>query len=164
MERFSPETLGLLRRTAEVEIETRLAAGRPVHRTVIWVVVDDRDHVLIRSYLGAKARWYREALAQKVASILVGDRRVDVRVEPAADEARVEACSRVLREKYPGRRSTEEMLRPEILDTTLEVFPSKRAAQRASFELRSADMGLKSGMNLDDVEALLDEVEGPLRR
>lgn len=131
MERFSPETLDLLRRTAEVEIETRLAAGRPAHRTVIWVVVDDRDHVLIRSYLGAKARWYREALAQKVASILVGDRRVDGRVEPAADDARVEACSRALREKYPGRRSTEEMLRPEILDTTLEVLPPKRAAQRA---------------------------------
>ncbi len=129
MERFTADTLDVLRRTAEVEIETRMAAGEPVHRTVIWVVVDEAHRVLVRSYLGAQARWYREALAQKAASILVGDRRVDVRIEPAADDARVEACSRALNEKYPGRRSTEAMLRPEILDTTLELSPAESVAR-----------------------------------
>ena len=123
MECFTSEALDLLRLTAEVEIETRMAAGEPEHRAVIWVVVDEEDRVLIRSYLGAKARWYREAVAEHAAAIIVGDHRVDVRIEAAGDDERVAACSRALEGKYPRRRSTEAMLRPEILDTTLELLP-----------------------------------------
>ena len=141
MDRFPPETLDLLRRTAELEIETRMAAGRPVHRTVIWVVVDQADRVLIRSYQGRRARWYREALAEEAASILVNHSRIDVRVEPAQDDERIQACSRALEAKYPGRSSTQAMLRREILDTTLELLPS----QRGSLRIESADLGLKGG-------------------
>jgi hypothetical protein len=125
MERFSDEDLDLLRRTAEVEIETTMGAGEPSHRTVIWAVVDEADRVLIRSYQGAQARWYREALASGTAVILAGDSRIAVRIEPATDDERVTACSKALEAKYPGRRSTEAMLRHEILDTTLELLPAE---------------------------------------
>lgn len=123
MDRFGPETLQLLRRTKEVRIETRMAPGGPVHRTVIWVVVDEAGRVLIRSYRGAQARWYRQALEAGTAAVLLGGTRIEVRVERAIDQARVTACSAALEAKYPGRRSTDEMLRPEILDTTLELVP-----------------------------------------
>lgn len=123
MERFSDDDLHLLRRTAEVEIETRPAADEAVHRTIIWVVVDPADRVLIRSYQGARARWYREALASRTGVILAGDSSVAVRVEPATDDERIKACSRALEAKYPSHGSTQAMLRQEILDTTLELLP-----------------------------------------
>ncbi len=128
MERFTDEDLGLLRRMAEVEIETRMAAGTRVHRTVIWVVVDPADRVLIRSYQGAQARWYREALASRTAVILVGESRIGVRVDPVADGERIAACSRALEAKYPSHGSTQAMLRQEILDTTLELLPAEPEA------------------------------------
>jgi len=124
MDDLEPQTLDLVRRSAEVEIETRMSADEPVHRTVIWVAVDEVGRVLARSYRGAQARWYREALASGTASIVIGDMRIDVRVGPARDEERVAACSRALEAKYPGRSSTQAMLRPEILDTTLELMPA----------------------------------------
>jgi len=40
---FDPETLGLWDKTAEIQIETSRGDGAPVHRTVIWIVVD-RDN------------------------------------------------------------------------------------------------------------------------
>ncbi|MEJ7751665.1 MAG: DUF2255 family protein [Candidatus Limnocylindrales bacterium] len=128
MECFTSEALDLLRLTAEVEIETRMAAGEPEHRAVIWVVVDEEDRVLIRSYLGAKARWYREALASRTAVIIAGELRIGVRVDPAADGERITACSRALQAKYPRHGSTQAMLRQEILDTTLELLPAEPEA------------------------------------
>lgn len=104
-------------------IETRPATGDGLHRAVIWVVVDEADRVLIRSYLGAAARWYREAVAAKAATVVVGDSRIDVRVEGAQDEERVAACSRALEAKYREGSSRWAMLRAEILDTTLELLP-----------------------------------------
>ncbi len=39
-----------------------------------------------------------------------------------------------------------------------------RADQSASFSIKPFDMGLKAGFELDDIEGLLDRLEGPLRR
>jgi hypothetical protein len=39
-----------------------------------------------------------------------------------------------------------------------------RASQSASFSVKPFDMGLKAGFELDDIEGLLDRLEGPLRR
>lgn len=72
MDDLEPQTLDLVRRSAEVEIETRMSADEPVHRTVIWVVVDEAGRVLARSYRGAQARWYREALASGTVSASPG--------------------------------------------------------------------------------------------
>ena len=66
---FSQDELDLIDRTQEVEIETSAPDGA-THRTIIWVVVDG-DSVFIRSYRGANARWYREALAHPAVALHV---------------------------------------------------------------------------------------------
>ena len=55
---FGSADLARIDAAQEVEIETQ-APGGSAHRTIIWAVVDDAE-VLIRSYRGATARWYRE--------------------------------------------------------------------------------------------------------
>jgi hypothetical protein len=113
----------LLRKTREVRIETSRGEEAPRHRTIIWVVVDDADRVLVRTYLGPGSRWYREALASGRARLIVADRTVECRVERAADADRVQACSDGLRAKYRRGASLEAMLRDEVLSTTLELHP-----------------------------------------
>ena len=65
---FEPEVLRLLAETREVRIETQRPASAP-HSTIIWVVVDGED-VFVRSWLGARARWYREAVANPEVTIV----------------------------------------------------------------------------------------------
>lgn len=119
---FDAATLDVLRERREVRIETR-SAGEAVHRTIIWVVVDDRDRVLVRSYRGAGARWYREALSGRPVALEVDQTSLPVGIEVAADPERVAACSRALEAKYAGDPATPAMLRDEVLGTTLELTP-----------------------------------------
>lgn len=118
------ELLERLRSEIEVEIETRRAADAPPHRTIIWVVVDAHDRILIRSYRGAGARWYREATSGTPTALVVGDEIVAVSVEHARDAERIRACSAELERKYAGDPSTPAMVRDEVLDTTLELHPA----------------------------------------
>ena len=118
---FGAELLDRLRQEIEVDIETRPAAGAEPHRTIIWVVVDDRDRVLVRSYRGAGARWYREATSGTPTALVVGDEVVPVTVEHARDDDRIRACSAELERKYAGDPATPAMVRDEVLDTTLEL-------------------------------------------
>lgn len=117
---FSRQILDRLRDEIEVRIETRAAADAPAHRTIIWVVVD-AGRVLVRSYRGAGARWYREALAGTEVALIVNGDRLPVSVERATDEERVAACSAELERKYAGDPATPAMLRDDVLDTTLEL-------------------------------------------
>jgi hypothetical protein len=119
---FDASDLALLRQEDEIEIETSATEEGPTHRTIIWVVVDDRDRVLIRSYRGPGARWYREISARPESRILVRERSLPVRAIPANDDDRIEACSAGLRRKYAGDPAMPGMLR-EHLETTLELFP-----------------------------------------
>ena len=114
--------LALLRDEQEIEIETSASDGAPLHRTIIWVVVDERDRVLIRSYRGPGARWYREITAHPDARVHVQGQALDVRAIPAADADRVAACSDGLRRKYAGDSAMPRMLR-DHLETTLELVP-----------------------------------------
>jgi hypothetical protein len=114
--------LDALRDAEEVEIASAATEAGPWHRAIIWVVVDDRDRVLIRSFRGASARWYREVMARPDCRILVGDRMIEVRAVPAADEESIAACSEGLRHKYAGQPSMPAMVR-DYLDTTLELVP-----------------------------------------
>ena len=50
-DRFAPDVLGRFRDEEEVRIETSRGPDAPTHRTIIWIVVDDRDRVLVRSVL-----------------------------------------------------------------------------------------------------------------
>lgn len=120
---FAPDILDRLRTTREVRIETRRASDAPAHRTVIWIVVDDRDRVLVRSFRGERGRWYREALAHPACTVWIGSEAVDVRAEPAADPDRVVATSAALAEKYAKSSSLPYMVQADVLETTLELLP-----------------------------------------
>lgn len=120
---FDPDLLERLRSTEEVEIETCAAPGAPVHRTIIWIVVDEQDRVLIRSYRGPGARWYREATLQPACALLVSGESVAVSVVPARDAERIGACSRGYLAKYASQRATPQMLDETNLPTTLELLP-----------------------------------------
>jgi hypothetical protein len=125
--RFDAAMLDRLRRERRVRIETRRHAGGPVHRTTIWIVVDDAGHALIRSWRGAGARWYREATGGQSAALIVGRDAIPVSIVHATDAARVASCSRELESKYAGDPATREMVAEEVLDTTLEVMPATAA-------------------------------------
>ena len=121
--RFDAATLDRLRRERRVRIETRRHQGGPVHRTIIWIVVDDAGRALIRSWRGAGARWYREATGGQATALIVGRDVVPVTVVRASDAERVASCSRELEAKYAGDPATKQMVADEVLDTTLEVIP-----------------------------------------
>ncbi len=123
-EGFSSADLTRLRAEREVQIETSAGEHGAVHGTVIWVVVDRLDRVLIRSYRGPGARWYREATANPVARLNAGDRVIPVHVNVVDDAARIEACSDGLLRKYAGDSATPQMVSDEVLGTTLELTPA----------------------------------------
>lgn len=120
---FDRATLEQLRSVEEVEIETSAAPGAERHRTIIWVVVDEGDRVLIRSVRGPAGRWYREALAHPACVLHDGDLAVAVTALPATDAERVAACTRGYLAKYAGDRSTPLMLTAANLPTTLQLLP-----------------------------------------
>lgn len=119
---FEQPDLDLLRSEEEIEIETRSAATEARHRAIIWVVVDEQDRVLIRSYRGPSARWFREVVEQPDCLIHVAGHVLEARAEPATDPERVAACSEGLQAKYAGHSATPSMLR-SYLETTLELVP-----------------------------------------
>ena len=121
---FAADVLDRLRHDIEVDIETRPTVDAPPHRTIIWVVVDAKDRVLIRSYRGATARWYREATSGTPTALLIGDEVVPMAVEHARDDERIRACSAELERKYAGDPATPAMVRDDVLDTTLELRPT----------------------------------------
>ena len=106
----------------EVRIETRSASGE-VHKTIIWTA--EHDGVLyVRSYLGPRGRWYREAVANPDVAILVNRRRIEARAVPATDPTSVEACSAGLTAKYPRSQSLRAMLVDDVLPTTMRLEPA----------------------------------------
>jgi hypothetical protein len=121
--RFAPDVLKQMRTRRQVRIETRRAPGAPVHRTIIWVVVDDHDRVLIRTWRGPTSRWYREALAQPDCVLWLGEDAVDVHVGAAPDPERVAAASQGYETKYAGDPAVRGMVAEPVLPTTLELKP-----------------------------------------
>ena len=120
--RFGPDELALLAQTKEIEIETAMPGG-PAHRTIIWVVVDG-DDAFIRSYRGATARWYSEAVANPEVTIHADDVALPARAVAAIDPESVRRTSDALVRKYTGRGGLEPMLGQDVLDTTLRLLPS----------------------------------------
>jgi hypothetical protein len=120
---FSPDILDRLRTAREVRIETQRGPEAAVHRTVIWIVVDDRDRVLVRSWLGERGRWYREVLVNPECVLWLGDQAIPVHAEPATDPERLAAASAGLSNKYARSSSLPSMLAPHVLPTTIELRP-----------------------------------------
>jgi hypothetical protein len=124
--KLDPETLAVWQRTPEIEIETSRGGGAPIHRTVIWIVVDGED-AYVRSVRGAAGRWYRELRANPHGAIHADGRRVAVEAQAVTDAATIETVSQRLREKYEARWAgpTASMLREETLGTTLRLVPAE---------------------------------------
>jgi hypothetical protein len=107
----------------EVEIETRQGDDAPVHRTIIWAVVDDGE-VFVRSLRGTRGRWYRELIAQPDAVVVhVSGESFPVQAVEATDPESVERTSEALRRKYGDSRSLESMIADDILETTVRLEP-----------------------------------------
>lgn len=124
MSEFDRSVLELIDGERTVRIFTRAGPGREVHRTIIWVVVDDEGRVLVRSVRGRRGRWYRELVANPTGVLEAADQQIPFLAVPADDEERIEACSRGFRAKYRPGGSLDSMLQPDILDTTLELRPA----------------------------------------
>ncbi|MDQ3880995.1 MAG: DUF2255 family protein [Chloroflexota bacterium] len=121
-ERFDDETVALIDRTDEVDLETRSPGGQS-HRTTIWIMVDGGD-VYVRSVRGPNGRWYRELMASGEATLRVAGRQLAVRPMLADDQPSIEACSEALRRKYTGVPGFEPMFREHTLPTTVRLVPA----------------------------------------
>jgi hypothetical protein len=121
---FDPDILKTLDQTDEIEIETSRSPGAAVHRTIIWIVVDDGVPYL-RSVRGPAGRWYRELVANPRGVVHAGDTSVPVLAAAASDAQTVARVSQALERKYLARWAgpTAAMLRDETLPTTLRLEP-----------------------------------------
>jgi hypothetical protein len=116
---FDADTLRELRRVREVAIRTE---KHPKTAVVIWVVVAD-DEVFVRSWRGAKGRWYKDLAAGGFATLEFADRQLAVRAIPASEPTAVARASREFVQKYQPSAHAQEMVRAEILPTTLRLEP-----------------------------------------
>jgi hypothetical protein len=118
---FPKDTLALIDRTGEVDIETRSPKGS-THSVPIWIVVDG-DDVFIRAVRGPTSRWYRELVADPGALVVKG-KRIPVRALVARDGVSVTRASDGYRKKYRKGGSLDSMLVPAVLPTTLRLEPA----------------------------------------
>ena len=115
---FDADTLRALHEVKEVRIRTE---KHPKTAVVIWVVVE--DGVFVRSWLGDKGRWYQDLAAGGPAIVEFGARRLAVQAIPASDPDTVARVSREFLRKYQPSSHAREMVRSEILPTTLRLEP-----------------------------------------
>jgi hypothetical protein len=119
---FASDDLQRLAAAEEVEIETQAAEG-PVHRTIIWIVVDGSD-AFIRSFRGHPARWFREATANPAVAIHLDGRRLPATAIPATDPDSIERISTALKAKYAhDPTSLATMLEPAMIDANFRLEP-----------------------------------------
>jgi len=119
MTNFDADTLRELRDVQEVAIRTE---KHPKSAVVIWVVVAD-DEVFVRSWRGAKGRWYRDLAAGGPATLEFAGRRVAAQAFPASDPSAIARASREFLRKYQRGSHAQEMVRSETLPTTLRLEP-----------------------------------------
>ncbi len=120
--RLDPRLLAMLAAANQIRIETRRGPRRPLHTTVIWVVVED-GQVYVRSYRGRTARWFREIRANPNAVVLRGGKRIPVRAALVRSAVTIARVSAAYLTKYAGSPYAAEMIRAEILPTTLRLEP-----------------------------------------
>ena len=118
MSRFDAKTLSDLHEAHEVTIRTE---RHPDAAVVIWVAVTE-DEAFVRSFRGAKGRWYRDLAAGGPATLELGDRRLAVQAVPA-DDAAIARASREYLRKYGSSSYAQAMVKPDILSTTLRLEP-----------------------------------------
>jgi hypothetical protein len=89
---------------------------------VIWIVVAD-DEVFVRSWLGVRGRWFRDLAAGGPATLEFAGRRIEVQSFPDNDADSVARASAEFLRKYQPSSHAREMVRAEILSTTLRLEP-----------------------------------------
>lgn len=52
----------------------------------------------------------------------------------------------------------------DVVNEALRAGLARRPTTLPPFEVKARDMGLRPGFDLDDIEGLLDRLEGPYRR
>jgi hypothetical protein len=119
MTTFDTDTLHALRDVQEPRIRTD---KHPRSAIVIWVVVD-RDDVFVRSWLGTRGRWYQDLAAGGPATLEFAGGRLAVQAIPAGDPDSITRTSREILRKYRHSSHAQEMVRDEILPTTLRLEP-----------------------------------------
>ena len=119
MANFDADTLRELRDVQEVTIRTE---KHPNTAVVIWVVVADEE-VFVRSWAGTRGRWYRDLAAGGPATLEFAGHQLKVQAIPASDADAVARASREFLHKYRTSSHSQEMVRPEILPTTLRLEP-----------------------------------------
>ena len=119
MPTFDADTLRALHEVREPVIRT---AKHPGTAVVIWVMVDGED-VFVRSWLGTKGRWYKDLAVGGPATLEFAGRQLAVRAIPAGDQASVERDSREILRKYRHSSHAGEMVRADILATTMRLEP-----------------------------------------
>ncbi|SEP32752.1 hypothetical protein SAMN02990966_05115 [Rhodospirillales bacterium URHD0017] len=119
MTNFDADTLRALRDAKEVAIRTE---KHPKSAVVIWVVVAG-DQLFVRSFRGAKGRWYRDLAEGGPATLEFGGRRLAVQAVPANDETAIARASREYLAKYGSSSYARAMVQPDVLPTTLRLDP-----------------------------------------
>ena len=119
---FAEDDLARIRAAEEIQIETQAPDG-PVHRTIIWIMVDG-DDVFVRSVKGTSGRWFREATANPAVAVHVEGRRVPATAIAATDPDSIDRINRALTAKYTGIDGYDEMLEPAVLSTNFRLEPA----------------------------------------
>ena len=119
MAKFDADTLQELRDVKELRVRTE---KHPKSAVVIWIVVAD-DEVFVRSWLGPRGRWYRDLAAGGPAVLEFAGRRIEVNASPVNDADSIARASAKFLRKYEPSSHAREMVRSEILSTTLRLEP-----------------------------------------
>ncbi len=126
MKAFPPADLTRLRREAEVRIEPAAQDRERPAKPIIWVVVANDGDIFVRSYLGARGKWYQRLRRDPRATLHLGRTRLSVRARAVTGAARNKRVDEAYLRKY-GKRwpdETKAMLKPNVRRTTLRLVPA----------------------------------------
>ena len=120
---FPPPLLQRLTGAYSIKIETRDRPDAPLHRTTIWVAVDQATGaVFVRSVRGPRGNWYRRLLANPQGGVTVSEKHVQVKAVPTS-QAEIVLASELFRRKYANDQHMLAIQRPEVLPATLQLVP-----------------------------------------
>jgi len=122
MTAWSDADLALLRDVEEVRIAPRREDGSAWPGRLVWVLVVD-GRVLVRSWKGPDAEWYRRALATGRALLTTDDGALSAEVVLRAEAGLDATVDAEYLRKYPDPYATE-MTRPPAAGTTLILEPA----------------------------------------
>jgi hypothetical protein len=114
---WSAELLATIAAADEVDLVLS-SPGRPAIEVPVWVVVVDGE-VVLRSYTGVGARWYKRATLHPDQQIRVGDHTIPVtfeRMPPAAD------VDDAYDDKYARFDYVNAMSKPQATAASLRVL------------------------------------------